>query len=195
MKVAKVVVDIITVLAMFFLLFMFAVVISNVVMRYVFTSPINGAPEISQMMLICLVSSTSCALLRGNQVWIDVLSQKFSRKATIVLDILTMLTSSAVFIFISVGTFTQMLSLLANGRQYTMLKLPFWPFYAVLAVALLIFAVAILIYMVDRLITYAKGGTPVNAFSLEASRKTIEQEISEKYDGISIETATENADG
>jgi len=185
-KITKIVVDIVTILTIAFLIAMLCIVFSNVIMRYIFNAPIVGVTEVTRIIMVCLTCSVAGTLLRGQHVWIELLSQKFSRLGTIILDIITLAASCAIFAFMSGSIFTQMMKVFVMHKRYSILKIPEWPFYMIFGIAIAVFAFAIAAYLVDRLVIYSKGGTPVNAFSINAkSEKTIEEALAEEYDARS----------
>jgi len=95
-KLVKGVNSVVTVIALVFVVAMLFVVVANILLRYVFKHPITGATEITSMLMCCMLMCAAPALLRGQHVWIDLITSKFGRKASIVLDLVT-LTLAAVF--------------------------------------------------------------------------------------------------
>lgn len=179
-KLVKGVNSVVTVIAIVFVIAMLCVVVANIILRYVFKHPITGATEITSMLMCCMLMCAAPALLRGQHVWIDLVTSKFGRKASIVLDLVTISIAAGIFGFMSVAVFQQMVRARATRKGYTVLDIPFWPFMCIFGIALVIFTIAIVIYLIDRMIVYSKGDTPKNAFSAYADEKGIIEDILEK---------------
>ena len=179
-KLVKGVNSVVTVIALVFVVAMLFVVVANILLRYVFKHPITGATEITSMLMCCMLMCAAPALLRGQHVWIDLITSKFGRKASIVLDLVTLTLAAGIFGFMSVAVFQQMVRARITNKGYTVLDIPFWPFMCIFRIALSIFTVAIVIYLIDRIWVYSKGDTPENAFSAYAGEKGMIDDILEK---------------
>lgn len=179
-KLVKTLNMIVEIIAIAFVIAMLCVVCANVVMRYFFRSPITGAAEITQMLMICMTACMAPALMRGQQVWINLITSKFNRVASIILDLITIAASAFVYGMIADGLFRQMVKSIAKNKRYSMLKLPEWPILMIFGIATAVLAVAMIIYLVDRMVVYSKGGTPTNEFSGYANEKTMLDELADE---------------
>ncbi len=176
-KVVKVLNTVVEIIAIAFIIAMLCVVCANVVMRYIFRAPITGAAEITQMLMICMTACMAPALMRGQHVWIDLITSKFNRVVSIILDLITIAASAFVYGMISNGLFHQMMNSMAKNKRYSLLKLPEWPFLMIFGIATAVLAVFMVIYLVDRLLVYAKGVKPGNEFSGYSNEKTMLDEL------------------
>lgn len=179
-KLVKALNTVVEIIAIAFIIAMLCVVCANVVMRYFLRSPITGAAEITQMLMICMTACMAPALMRGQHVWIDLVTSKFNRVASIILDLITIAASAFIYGMISNGLFRQMIKSMAKNKRYSLLKLPEWPFLMIFGVATMVLAISMIIYLVDRMIVYAKGKTPTNEFSGYANEKTMLDELADE---------------
>lgn len=179
-KLVKVLNTVVEIIAIAFILAMLCVVCANVVMRYIFRSPITGAAEITQMLMICMTACMAPALMRGQHVWIDLITSKFNHIASIILDLITIAASAFIYGMISNGLFRQMMNSMAKNKRYSLLKLPEWPFLLIFGVATAVLAISMVIYLADRMIVYSKGETPANEFSGYANEKTMLDELADE---------------
>lgn len=116
--------------AMMFLTF------ADVLLRYLFNSPIQGAKEIIEFLMAIVVpfSIVYCAKLRGH-IGVDFIVERFPRHTRNVLDALMRLLMIALFIPISWQTILFVSEELASGLTSPVLYIPVYPFVAIVALA------------------------------------------------------------
>ena len=107
-----------------------AFIFIDVIMRYIFNSPITGSQEIVELIIVCVLYlglpySTFCR----SHVRVDALITKFPYKARMitlgVVTLLCMLVSAP----IAVQLFRQGLNVVGRGTASAILKIRHWPFY------------------------------------------------------------------
>src|SRR4030043_1239052 len=78
---------------------MVALTLSDVVARYVFNSPILGAKEVTEVMLITAVFFTIAHTYNNKgHVRVDVITGKLGSKSSVILDFITTVLATATFI-------------------------------------------------------------------------------------------------
>lgn len=116
------------------LLAIMAVVVAGVVMRYLFNAPLLGVNEIVQLTAVALVmSALPYCTTKGDHVAVDVFDPWLGRWGRFGADVLSRLVSGTVLGFLCHRATLKALDALDWGDATNMLKMPIWPFYAILA--------------------------------------------------------------
>lgn len=127
-----------------FIIGMMLLTVSDVFMRYLFSSPITGATELIEYMMIgTLLSMASCAL-ENRHVKVEGVVQYLPPWARMGLEIITLIVS---FIFIGILAwqgYQAGVEELSYGVSSSMLRIPHFPFYIVLAAGFTLLCLAIL---------------------------------------------------
>ena len=131
------------------LLVMLFVTFIDVIFRNFFNSPIPGAVEIARMMMICMSPAFIPALVQKRHIMVGVFIDRLGRKGQMVFDTLGYLLSAIICALISYQGFVEFIKKLTRGDVYTILRIPVWPFMLLFAVAMGIFAISIVIYLID----------------------------------------------
>jgi len=155
---------------------MLLLICANIFMRYIMRLPINGAFELTQMLMICITTSIACCVFEGQHVWIDLLTQKLSFRVQVILDLITLIASAIITALISWRAYEAMLYSISNKRVYSTLRIPQWPFQLIFCLAMGFTALAILVYLIDRMMVYSRGEKPGKA----ASSSPVKNQLSEK---------------
>ena len=132
------------------LLVMVFVTIADVFLRNFFNSPLTGSVEIARMMFICMSPAFVYTLIKRRHIQIPLFVDLLGRKGQLAFDTFGYLATAAIcgmmFYRGILLTFTRR----AQNHVYSMLKIPTWPFILLFAVAMGIFALVILICLVDN---------------------------------------------
>ena len=131
------------------LLVMVFVTIADVLMRNLFNAPIPGSIEIARMMMICMAPTFVCALIEKRHIAVGVFVDKLGRKGQLVFDTFGYMATAIVCGFMSYQGFIDTQRRIIRGDVYTMLRIPVWPFMLLFAVSMGIFAIMIVIYLID----------------------------------------------
>ena len=116
------------------LLAIVALVTAGVVMRYAFGTPILGVNEFVQLAAIALVmASLPYCTARQEHVAVDVFERVLGRWGRFIGDILTRCLSGFVLAILTQRAVIKAFDAWEWGDATNMLRMPIWPFYAILA--------------------------------------------------------------
>jgi TRAP-type C4-dicarboxylate transport system permease small subunit len=160
MKILRAVIQIFNIIAILAVLAMVVLVLADVITRYIFKSPIVGAYELVQMLMVCIVPSMGVCLLEKRHIWVDLITAKLSRTGQLVVDILTLGASVIILGLLTWQSYNGILSSIAKNTTYTLLKIPQWPFRAIFFIGMLITFIASIVFMAERISCYRNGGMP-----------------------------------
>ena len=124
-------------------------IVLNVILRAVFDSPILGAYEIvEQMMMVGVFTSFAYAQRQGSHIRITMLLMHLPRKLSMLICALTGVLSTGVVCLLTYAAYRQFL--IASTKNYTsaMLKFPLSPFYGLEIITCVVFALTLLLDVV-----------------------------------------------
>lgn len=137
--------------AAFFVIMAFIVV--NVVMRYIFNSPVLGAYEIvEQMMFVGVFCSFAYAQQEGAHIRVNMLISHLPRRLAMVICALTSLAATAVLALLTYAAYKQDMSAITYAYSTAQLKISLVPFYTLEVVCSAIFAFAVALNAVEYII-------------------------------------------
>jgi len=151
MRICNIAAKIMNVIAIIALLVMICVTIADVFMRLFFTAPITGAVEITRMMMVTMSPAFVGALLEHRHVCVGLIVDRFGRKGQLAFDIFGYILSFGLCAIYCYQGFVELFKKMAQKQVYTMLKIPTWPFYLVFAVSMGIFAIVILVQLINNI--------------------------------------------
>ena len=152
MKVAKVISDILNIISVLAVLAMLVLVVADVILRASFDKPIIGAVEIVRMLMICIAPSFVCAVIEDKHIKVGLIMDRLGRKGQLVVDIITLLLTSGICALMSWQAWVYTEYAIKYNEYYSLLKIPKWPFELVFCIALGFTALAVLYYLVVRII-------------------------------------------
>ena len=117
-------------LAMFLVLALMMLTVSDVFMRYVFNDPITGTAEMAIYIMVCLVCGMGLCALRGEHIVVDLVMSHFPPRVQKITDIITLFLSLGIVIIIVWQGFLN--SLWEKQFDYvasTMFPVPTYPFW------------------------------------------------------------------
>ena len=139
-------------LAQVALTFMMLLTATDVTLRYIFHSPIIFAQEITEFLLVVLVSlGLSYCAIDKEHVSVDVLAGKLSKLWLAIFDSFTGLVTFGFFLLIVWRTFVQMNYLAERRLTSLILYIPEYPFVGLVAVGFALFAIVILLDLADSI--------------------------------------------
>jgi len=150
MKIASIIAKCFAGLSMVALVVMLVVTLADVILRFVFNSPITGATEIARMMMVCMIATLAAVLFEKRHIRVDFVVDKFGRKGQLAFDTVGYLLSAAVCGLMSYQGFLDTLRRYRGNHVYSLLMFPTWPFYLLYAVATGIFAICVIICLIDN---------------------------------------------
>lgn len=127
---------------------------AGVIMRYVFAAPILGANEIIQLVSVILVMlAMPAAAHHDDHVRVDVLDNQIGAIGRFAGDILSRGISIYLLYHLAVSAWAKLLDAAEFEDATNMLEIPIWPFYGLLMIGTLLFAVVLALQLIDILRT------------------------------------------
>lgn len=144
-----------TVVGALCLLGIMLIVTAGVVMRYLFNTPLLGVNEIVQLTAVALVmSALPYCTAKGDHVAVDVFDAWLGKWGRLAGDILSRVISATVLTLLCRRAVIKALDALEWGDATNMLKMPIWPFYAVLAVGV---GLCALVFVMQLMMIVTRG--------------------------------------
>ena len=134
--------------------FMCILVVVDVVCRTVFKIGIVGATELAQMMLIGMMPLGAICLLEGRDIKMDIVVHKFKEFQREIIITISYLPELFILVMLCIMTFKGSEYQIKYNTTFSMLGVPQWPFFWLLAVCygLCAISVAVLVILqVDKL--------------------------------------------
>ncbi|WP_258359817.1 TRAP transporter small permease [Moorella sulfitireducens] len=137
-KIAHFIINALSYMSIFIVVAMMLLVVSDVILRIVFKSPLVGATEITQMMLVGMLLAFGRSCLGDDNLKVDFVMNYCPRKVRLVFRIITSLISIGMCILIAWRSFETALYSKGYNIHYLMLKnVPQWPFIILLVIGFL----------------------------------------------------------
>ncbi|MCP1200549.1 TRAP transporter small permease [Notoacmeibacter sp. MSK16QG-6] len=137
------------------LLGLVVVVTAGVVSRYVFNEPLLGINEIVQLTAVALVmSALPYCSARGEHVAVDVFDPMLGPWGRMFGDILSRAIAIVILAILTHRAVLKALDALQWGDATNMLRMPLWPYYAILSVGT---ALCVLVFTIQLLVIVAQG--------------------------------------
>ncbi|MCQ2006175.1 TRAP transporter small permease [Rhizobium sp. NRK18] len=137
------------------LLAIVAIVTVGVVMRYVLGIPILGVNEFVQLTAVALImASLPYCTAKRDHVAVDVFERILGRWGRFIGDIVAYCLSGFVMAILAQRAVLKALDALEWGDATNMLRMPIWPFYAILAAGA---ALCVLTFAVQLVVLIVKG--------------------------------------
>lgn len=131
------------------LLGILATVATGVAMRYLFNQPLLGVNEIVQLTAVALVmSSLPYCTARGEHVAVDVFDSALGAWGRLIGDLLSRAISVTMLAVLTHRAALKALDAAEWGDATNMLRLPLWPYYAVLSAGAALTAAVFLLQFV-----------------------------------------------
>lgn len=123
---------------------------AGVVMRYVFAMPVLGGNEIIQLASVALVMlAMPLAGQRGDHVRVDVLDGFIGAPGRFAGDLVSRALAIYLLCLLAWRSWSRSLDAAEFGDATNMLSIPFWPFYALLALGTALYAIVLVLQLVD----------------------------------------------
>lgn len=122
----------------------------GVIMRYVFAAPILGANEIIQMASVALVMlAMPGAAHEENHIRVDVFDSVIGPWGRFAGDLLSRSIAIFLLTMLSWRTWDKLFDAAEFGDATNMLRIPLWPFYGLLLAGSALYAVVLLLQLID----------------------------------------------
>jgi TRAP-type C4-dicarboxylate transport system permease small subunit len=118
----------------------------DVLLRYLFNRPFSGAMELTEYMMVILVSLglAYCGFVKGH-VSVEVLTSRFSPKIQAILNCITYFLSFGFFSLITWQSIKYIRLMFKSNLISAVLHIPVFPFVAVLSLGSLVFSLVLLV--------------------------------------------------
>lgn len=134
------------ILAVFVLVAMMMLTVTDVVLRYFFSRPIVGSQEITVLLMVCVVFfGLGWCTLNKNHIKVDIIEGILSRKGRIFLDSINYILVMAVSLFIIKNSYSQAMYIRQLNRTTKQLFIPEYPFILVVVFGYILLFLAIII--------------------------------------------------
>lgn len=132
--------------------------VMDVVMRYFAHHPIPGTTELTEYMMVCVVFSAGvwCAIKRRH-VKVDLVVSRFSPRIQAIFDSVTLFLGFAVCALITWQSLVESLALRRLHSISSVLSVPTYPFYWVLALGCGLLCLVMFIQLAENIVKAVKG--------------------------------------
>lgn len=144
-------------LGMLTLVTMMLLTVADVILRYIFNSPISGGTEITELMMVCLFLGVPFCTRQGQAIKMELIVGRLSKRIQGFLDALTDCIGLVALIFLTRSLFEEMLYTHEALIGSTVLDIPNYPFYGVLTFAVGLLCLVLLEKIVQHLIKGVRG--------------------------------------
>lgn len=125
---------------------------TGVIMRYVFSAPILGGNEIIQLASVVLVMLAMPAAARDEvHIRVDIFDDKIGRFGRLLGDILSRSIAIYVLTMLALRSWSKLADAAEYGDATNMLQIPLWPFYGLLVLGAALYAIVLLLQLIDIL--------------------------------------------
>ena len=125
---------------------------ADVILRYIFNSPILFAQEITEFSLVVCVSlGLSYCAIEKNHVSVDIIASKLPKRVLAVLDCFTGMLTIVFFLIIAWRSFIHMAYLAGNRVTSLTLFIPVYPFVGVVGVGFALFTIVLVMDLIDSI--------------------------------------------
>jgi len=140
-------------IASIILLSLVSLIVVDVCLRYVFNSPLSFTLEVVELAMVVIVftSMTVCTGKQGH-LDIDVLVRKMPKQAQNIIQTIVDIMFAGLFAVIAWQAILRTIHLSQTTDFSTMLKVPYYPFYAVIAICSVLINLFIITQILNRFI-------------------------------------------
>ena len=158
MKVVRIIGLICSYICMFLLAAMALLIVSDVIARHIFHSPIQGGAEWAQVLLVSCMTSLGASIMTGSMVDIDMLTKTFKPKAQLILEVVILVASLIMIALIAYQQFVQGMRSLDRNVVWSAINFPQWPFLVLFGVSYAVAALVVIMTIIRKVIVLAKKG-------------------------------------
>ena len=111
--------------------------VCDVILRGLFNSPIIGATEISQMLMVGAVLGAGGGILTDQNIQVDIVVNALPKRVQQILELFTVTLSIIIYALIAWRLFVESGAAIRFSRAFSLLGVPYYPFYWLLALGFL----------------------------------------------------------
>ena len=136
---------------------MMLLIVSDVVSRFFFNSPITGTAEIAATILVCMVLGVSWAAFSGIHIKVGLIMDRVPRRAQNIVDIITLLGGLFMCIIISWQSFkASIFSQQIKEVATVLLPIPSYPFKYIFFIGWVMLTLVVLTLLIQKFIEAVK---------------------------------------
>ncbi len=158
MKVVRIIGLICSYICMALLAAMALLIVSDVIARHIFASPIQGGAEWAQVMLVSCMTSLGASIMTGSMVDINMLTKHLKPKAQLILEVCILIVSLVMIILIAYQQFVQGTRSMERNVVWTAINFPQWPFLFLFGVSYAVAALTVVMTIIRKIVVLAKHG-------------------------------------
>lgn len=136
-KITKKITDVLGVIAGVMILIMMLLAVLDVALRTFFAAPIIGATEIIQILNVGIVVALGAGTVKNQHVTVDFVMDKVPKVPRFYVQLVVDVLNIAILVLMTICSFQFMEKSRVQEYTYSLLKIPEWPFVALIAVGLL----------------------------------------------------------
>lgn len=160
LKICNVITYVASIAGMVFVVAMVLLTFCDVVMRYIFKSPIIGATELVQMMFICLVLGWGNSASGRDNLRIDIVLDALPKKVAAIVDIIVTVVMIGIAILIAYALMVSAGFSKQFNEYYSLLKFPKYPFIIIMCVGYLIGVVGLISKIIRHILELLRLDEP-----------------------------------
>lgn len=135
-RLANGVVKLCTLLSVVCVIGILVLAVLDVILRTVFNAPIIGATEISQMLMVGAVLGTGGGILTDQNIQVDIVVNALPKKVQSIIGLCTVTASMVIYGIIGWRLLVESGAAIKFGKAFSLLKVPYFPFYWLLALGM-----------------------------------------------------------
>ncbi|MFC1946195.1 TRAP transporter small permease [Chloroflexota bacterium] len=135
---------------------MMLLTVADVFLRYVFSRPIIGTTEITEMLMACMVLAMAWCAVERRMVKVELVMGRFSPRVQAIVDSITYLAGMALTAILAWQAIVGSLEAIELDFETFMLGIPLAPFFWILALGFTMLGMAIFILLAERIAVAVK---------------------------------------
>ena len=135
------------------LTFMMLLTVTDVLMRFLFNSPILGTVELIEYLMIPVVflGLAWCAVRREN-IKVDILTIRLNPRLRAIIDSITCFLSLVIMVFISWQSYSEMNFVKEASKVSDILHIPAYPFYICLTLGCFLLCIVLFMNLIENIV-------------------------------------------
>lgn len=151
MKFAKKITEIARYLVMIAVVFMMLLTVCDVLLRRLFSSPILGVMEYSQMMMVIILLAAASTAMDDGHIKVDLVTSHLPQKVQDVLSVITLLLSFVTAMLMAGSALKAGIEAISDQLKFLTIKISQAPFILLYALGLFVLAVAIICLLAETI--------------------------------------------
>lgn len=139
---------VVNIIGIVFLVAIALLTVADVLLRLIINRPILGSTEVTEYMMVGLVFGMGLCALRGRQIKMDMVMERFPKRVQAIVDCITYLVAFGAYVIIAWQNILEAFKLQKMNLISGILKIPTYPFYLVLAFGCILLSLAIVVLFI-----------------------------------------------